>query len=755
MGTTPTAMEAVDKLWCCSSGTSPGYAQTEAQAQGTGDTGISLNFPENLELKILAQYVSQRLDMNILYDEQIGNRRITIKAPAQIPESSLRGLFESALKMKGLALVDTGQPGWKRIVQANNLIAIAHGPKEAKRLAQEGKIGPSMAVTQVFTLDHADVKRAEQVIKPFLTQPGGNSIGIAESELVIVTDYAGNMNRIKGLIKLIDQPGAEVVIKFVPATHQEASSLASQALKLIRAKMHAELRQQGARGGTPAGLDVTHDEHTNQVVVVGTRHRVDDALDIVSSLDVSLGLETRVYQFENASPERIDRLTKELIGPLSAKRLYRSAVDQEAGILVVATTMDIHDRILALKEDLDVPVSEAQSPIRFYKLTNATAADVLETIRSLEGDQGLSFGETGGDNPDTSSEPGGRSPTSPGQPPSPLFGNDDDESSAEPLRPVDTTTPQGSRAILTADTNTNTIIIVADPQAQQMYERLIRTLDRRRPQVLVEVIIVNLDTTDNFSLGVEIGHGHSAGDADVITFSSFGLSTVDAASGGLTLGSAVAGFNGIVIAPSLADIVIKALKTDANSRILSSPRILVNDNATGSLESIAEEPYLSQNVSGDSGNVTQVSFGGYAEAGTTITVTPHISEGEHLSLEYSITLNSFSGDGSGSSPPPRTTTSVQSEVTVLSGHTLIVGGLNRTNYSKTINAIPLLGEIPIIKYLFRNETITKSEDTLFVFMRPVILRDDQFEDLKYLSSRQLEEAGLPPNFPTSEPLPIY
>src|SRR5689334_16370714 len=67
---------------------------------------ITLNFPENFELKVLVDYVAQRLSLNILYDEQIASKRITLKTPAEIPKSSLLGLLESALKMKGLALVE-------------------------------------------------------------------------------------------------------------------------------------------------------------------------------------------------------------------------------------------------------------------------------------------------------------------------------------------------------------------------------------------------------------------------------------------------------------------------------------------------------------------------------------------------------------------------------------------------------------------------------------------------------------------------
>ena len=715
---------------------------TLAQNQDQSDPNagmISLNFPENVELKVLVEYVSQRLGVNILYDEQVGNRRITIKAPSQIPESSLLDLLNSALQMKGLAMVDDKQPGWKRVVQAANLIAIARGPKETQRLAELGQLSAAHAVTRVFHIQHADATRVDQLVKPFLTQPGGNSLVVPGSRLLVVTDYASNMDRVEGLVGLVDQPVEAIEIRFLVAQHQEASQLAQQALKLIRAKLVAEHRAAGGKGGQPAqGLDVTHDERTNQVVVVGTRDRIEDAVAVIRSLDVSLDLQTRMYQFQVASPERIDQLTKELIGPIAEKRLYRSAVDEQGGMLVVAATQEIHQKILSLKKDLDVTPPESQSPIRFYKLMNAVAADVLETIRVLEGNEGLFSGGTTTEEDQPSPGPSERLPTPRGG-----------DAAGQPLRPV-VEAVSTDRATITADTNTNTLIVVANPQDQKIYERLIRELDKRRPQVLVEMTIVALDTSGGYSVGVEISNDHSAGEGRLLTFSSFGLSDVDADTGALTISPGL-GFNGALISPGLADIVIRALTTDIRTRVVSSPRILVNDNATGTLDSIDEEPFTSVNASD---TVSTTSFGGFVEAGTTIAVTPHISQSDHLSLEYSISLNSFSGGGTDGIPPPRQTNSLESEVTVPDGHTVIVGGLRRTSSTKTIRSVPLLGEIPILKHLFSNESLDDSELTLFVFIRPVILRDDKFADLKYLSERPLIAADLPNNYPASEPLII-
>jgi type IV pilus assembly protein PilQ len=181
--------------------------------------------------------------------------------------------------------------------------------------------------------------------------------------------------------------------------------------------------------------------------------------------------------------------------------------------------------------------------------------------------------------------------------------------------------------------------------------------------------------------------------------------------------------------------------------------VLVNDNNVGTLSSISEFPYASVNASQ---TVATTSFGDYAQAGTEITVTPHISEADYLQLEYSVVLSSFTGNpvtqGGTTLPPPRKSDSVQSQVTIPDGSTIVVGGLNRRNFSQGVDQIPFLGDIPVLGYLFSNRNNMDSSTTLFVFIRPVILRDDKFADLKFLSESSLRDAELPGDYPTSEPL---
>ncbi len=307
---------------------------------------------------------------------------------------------------------------------------------------------------------------------------------------------------------------------------------------------------------------------------------------------------------------------------------------------------------------------------------------------------------------------------------------------------------------MTADPHTNSIIVAGPPDVQRLYEQLIRSLDKRRPQVLIECTIVTLDTTDNFNFGVEIGKDGGAGSNQLITFSSFGLSTPNPQTGRLTLVPG-AGFNEALISSGIANVIVQALKQNSRARVTSSPKILVNDNNLGTLNSLSEFPYASVNASN---TVATTSFGDYAQAGTEITVTPHISESDYLQLEYSVSLSSFTGSpitqGGTTLPPPRKSDTVQSQVTIPDGSTIIVGGLNQRNYTYTKNAVPVLGQVPLLEYLFSSRSKMDETTTLFVFIRPVILRDDKFADLKFLSDEDVRQAGVPADLPVSEPLTV-
>ena len=493
--------------------------------------------------------------------------------------------------------------------------------------------------------------------------------------------------------------GGPTAVRFVPLAHAEAQRAAAQVRQLLAA---AHPPGDGGRG-----YEVSHDARTNQVGVIGPPEVVEDAAEILARLDVE--------------------------------------------------------------------VPREREPVRFYKLTNATAADVLDTIRALHGQPPLGrttprdsaarpadgpyrdapgLGRFDDALPDAGRFPAaGTSFNDTGLTPAPTagdFGVDEDDYAPRSLEIGNPLGGGNGLPGVAADPNTNTIIVMGGPEVQQKYEQLIAALDKRRPQVLLEATVVTLDTSDNYRFGVEIAARGTDDDARLFTFSQFGLSEADPATGRLTIDPGL-GFNGAIVGSDVAEVIVQALQSNRNARVRSAPRVLVNDNATGTLASIAEQPFASVNASD---TVATTSFGGYAQAGTTITLTPHISEGDYLQLEYAVELSNFTGPAADafSTPPPRQTNRIESRVTIPDGSTIIVGGVNLEQLNDEVDAVPILGQIPILKYLFSSRSESYASTTLFVFLRPVILRDDRFLDLRDLSEADLRDAGLPGNLPASEPM---
>jgi general secretion pathway protein D len=307
--------------------------------------------------------------------------------------------------------------------------------------------------------------------------------------------------------------------------------------------------------------------------------------------------------------------------------------------------------------------------------------------------------------------------------------------------------PCGAR--VSADVGTNSLIVVAPASIQPIYKKLIESLDQRRPQVLIEAKIIAIDTTDGFSLGVETSMGDRTGLKRAFKFTSYGLSKVNPITGALEIIPAQ-GFNGTVVDPEVADLVIQALSTHSRSRVVAEPKIVVNDNQTGTLESLVSISFPSLNT-GVTGQQSQT-VGGTQEAGTTINVTPQINEDDNLQLEFDIEFSSFGAAVSTTIPPPRQIQTISSVITIPDGQTVIVGGLKRIGATQTYAGIPWIEKIPIVRDLTgitdeSNETIS-----YFVFIRPLIMRDSRFQDLQYVSDKQAGLMGIPSQYPGSQPL---
>lgn len=663
-----------------------GSATAQVTATKPADEMIQLNLPQTVELKLLIEYVSKRLDINIVYDEPIGLTKVALSGPMKIRKDQLLSLLQSVLKMSNLELIDTAQGGWKTI-------------------------GRDVTVNFVALQNISATEASKKLIS-----------------------IINEREKING--------GAGKLSRFVT--------------------------------GRPAGPEVSSgevtlvpDSNTNQLVLIATQSASANAMTLIKALDVPSNLETKVYRLQHVGPGRVDGLMKNLSAANQAAMSYTSATDEPLGLLVATGSPAAHKQLAALVAELDVASDAGAANVQFYKLMNSTAADVLKTIRSLQGERtstpepknGLRSLPNAPGLPDLSGPNALSSPGLAELPLPPAYREYGEPIASVPLggptsQPSEGAVPSAAAAlaqsaVVTADTNTNTIIVVAPPDVQRVYKQLITRLDKRRPQVLVEVTLVVMDTSDTCQTGVELGNIKIGTDTARLVFSSFGLSVVDPKTGKITLNPST-GLNAAYIDPDEISVIVQALATSGRSKVLAAPKILMNDNATGMLTSIAEQPFTSVNASN---TVSTTSFAGYASAGTTVTLTPHISERDYLQMKYAVVLNSFTDKSPDPNvPPPRQTDSVSSEVTVPNGAAVVVGGLTRKDSSDSNSRVPLAGDIPILQYLFGSFKKSHSKETLFVFIRPIILKDDQFEDLKYLSETDLKKAEQPSNYPASEPI---
>ncbi len=742
---------------------------------------LRLSTQGEVPLADFIDYVSQRLGIQILYDDSLRQKKVNLIAPDPIPVASLSEILQSVLINEGLVVTDADAQGFRRITTNEQIPRVARPSDRGEDLSS---VESAVPLTRVFVLSKSLPSDAAELIKPFLTAQGASAVPIDRSGLLIVTDVAQNIRRAEELMKIVDGDDVQIDVEFVAAKHVDPSELSGQLREILASRRKAMGRSEEAGGG----VEISVDSRTSSLILIGSKTDIANAKLLLERLDQGLKTEQQTFTLRYFSPAKLDEIIRDLLQSRPIKPPYQSRV--EGSLLIVNSTEEVLQLIDRTQRQVDTrEAPEGQSPVRFYKIKNVPAQELVETIRGV----GANITSSGRRNtlpprnrttndlavPGPNLLPGIAQPVQI-LPTPPAFREQREAGVNDPLtlrlpeniggavndggfnqgfpddlinNASENTAPSENLigdAQVTVDVHTNTIIVVAPPEVQRIYANLISQLDQRRPQVLVEAQVVIIDTSDNYSLGVEISGGDRTGARRLFSFSSYGLSTVDPASGALSILPGV-GFNGTLVDPSTADVVVRALANHRRSRVLSTPRILVNDNAEGQLTSVLEVPFTSVNASQ---TVATTSFAGFAEAGTTITVTPTISEDNYLNLDYVVTLNSFTGTGTAGVPPPRQTNEIRSRVTVPDGYTVIVGGLTSKNDAYEIDSIPFLELIPVIKDLASLQTDGWSQTSLFVFLKPLILREDKFKDLRFLSDVNLRKSGQATNFPENLPLTI-
>ncbi len=299
-----------------------------------------------------------------------------------------------------------------------------------------------------------------------------------------------------------------------------------------------------------------------------------------------------------------------------------------------------------------------------------------------------------------------------------------------------------------ADPGNNALLVTAAPDEFERIKSVVRQLDIRRAQVLVETIIADV-TTD---LAAELGVQFALLDKDrAVGGTNFPFSSVPLANLIASPESVAGNIAGLVLgAGDNRDgrtnfaVLLNALQSDAATNILSTPTLVTMDNEEAEINVGREVPILTGSFTqtGDSSTNPFQTFD-RKDVGILLRVTPQINEGNTLKLQIEQEASSLGAnvEGAGFITNER---SIKTSVLVEDDQILVLGGLIEDEFTDSVDKVPLLGDIPLLGRLFRSDASTKRKSNLMVFIHPVILRDRNSADYvtnrkyDYLRARQIE-----------------
>ncbi len=286
-----------------------------------------------------------------------------------------------------------------------------------------------------------------------------------------------------------------------------------------------------------------------------------------------------------------------------------------------------------------------------------------------------------------------------------------------------------------AEPETNALIITAPPKTMRSLMQVVDRLDIRRAQVLVEALIVDVSTDatadlgvnwvldgsgDNFLVGLfnqPIGNVSLADVARAVE----DPSSITTSPNGLTLGVGRQQDSGTNFAA-----ILRALRGDGNTNIVSVPSIITMDNEEAQIKVAQEVPFVTgqfTNTGASAGSVNPFQTIQREEVGTILKITPQITDDDTILIKIEQEASSLAASSQGAVDLITNKRTISTRVLVDDGGMVVLGGLISDSLQETEQRVPFLGKIPLVGELFRVRSSKKVKTNLLVFIRPRILRD--------------------------------
>ena len=538
---------------------------------------------------------------------------------------------------------------------------------------------------------------------PITVNPGNNSI--------VITDYADNLQRIGRIIAGVDTP---------PSADGDVVPL-QYALAVDVAPLIQRVLEPPQGGTTDPGQRVTvlADSRTNTILLrASSPARIASAKGLIARLDVPTTTAGNIHivYLKNAEATRL-------------AQTLRSVMSGDSSSLT--------------------PQGSASSTFAASATNTASGGQIGVQQNQLSAPPGTPPGTAqsgfGGSNASTLSNP---------------FGSTASSSSSG-----------GGGGFIQADVATNSVIITAPDPVYRNLRSIIDRLDVRRPQVFIEALIVEVTADRAAEFGIQwqdfSGIGNSG--TNVIGGTNFGGTGVNIISNSASPGSLGQGLNiglvrGTVTIPGIGQILnlgllARALETDNNANILSTPNLMTLDNEEAQIIVGQQVPFVTGQYAqtGTATSVTPFQTIERRDVGLTLKIKPTISDNGSVKLliyqEVSSIVNATLTSSAGPTTNKRAISTViqpdEDEVVVL-------GGLIQDNVQNGASQVPVLGNIPYVGGLFRYQTRSRSKTNLMVFLRPHVIRDEASKGVyaeKYDSMRKVQIEAQAPSSPILPDMP--
>ncbi|SMB25951.1 conserved exported protein of unknown function [Sterolibacterium denitrificans] len=478
---------------------------------------------------------------------------------------------------------------------------------------------------------------------------------------------------------------------------------------------------------------------SNSLVISDYADNLNRLEKIIAALDTPYGTEPQIIAIQHGSAIDLANTLNRIYGSdggnvANPQQRVSIHADTRSNALIVRSDNPTKlSHVRSLITSLDQPSANSGN-IHVVYLKNAEAVKVAQTLRAIVSNDVSAASSSAGASPATA--------------PLAAAGSDGNAldngltGAANFVNPVNSTNAAGNPSAQTggfiqADASNNALIITAPEPVYNNLRQVIDMLDRRRAQVLVEALIVELTSDRASELGVQwLGGSVSSGkNTAVVGGTNFGagsrnlngfIENLAQARNTGTLGLAPGLNLGIISDPAGLGVLVRALENDANANILSTPNLLTLDNEEAKIVIGSNVPFISGQYAATGNSVTATPFQTYErkDVGLMLKVRPQISEGGLVRLQIYQEASSIQENTlSNVSGPSTNKRSIETSVVVDDGATIVIGGLIQDSAGAGKDKVPLLGDIPVVGSLFRYETRKRTKTNLMVFLRPQIVRD--------------------------------